>query len=187
MTRKQTRAGHQFDNTDHMEHVIRTMKTQHTNTNYSLEPVHPSIRILKRLIGEVKNVDHLVTMKCSGKPWVLIFMWMLLEVHRPPEHCCRTCMIGLVPSQAMDAGTGKIWIQIDTFNTLCFSRHSWAVCCSLPTWNIVVVVEQANTFAATVFMWVENFKQLRHDLRFPSRALHLNMMINVIHFISYSF
>ena len=108
MTRKQTCAGHKFDNTDHMEHVIRTTKTQHTNTNYSLEPVHPSIRILKRLIGEVKNIDHLVTMKCSGKPWVLIFMWMLLDVHHPPEHCCRACMIRVVPSQTMDAGTGKI-------------------------------------------------------------------------------
>ena len=87
ITRKQRRAGHQFD-----------------NINDSLEPVHSSVRTLKTLIVEVKNIDHLVTMICVVKPWVLIFMWMPLDVHHPPEHCCRTSMIGLVPSQTMDAG-----------------------------------------------------------------------------------
>lgn len=30
----------------------------------------------KPLTEEVKSIDHLVTMKCSGrKPWALTFMW----------------------------------------------------------------------------------------------------------------
>lgn len=34
------------------------------------------------VLSDVSNIDHLIPMRCSaGKPWVLAFMWMPLDMH----------------------------------------------------------------------------------------------------------
>ena len=51
--------------------------------------IHWSDTTLKSLIGDMNNIDHLITMQCyAGKPWVLVFMWMPLDMHQPSEHLC---------------------------------------------------------------------------------------------------
>lgn len=45
---------------------------------------------LKPLTGEVKHIDHLVTIRrAAGKPWDLAFTPMPMNMNHPPKHCCR--------------------------------------------------------------------------------------------------
>ena len=51
--------------------------------------IHWSTTTLKPLRGNVSNTDHLITMQCSaGKPWVLRFMWMPLDMHHTSQNRC---------------------------------------------------------------------------------------------------
>lgn len=56
----------------------------------SLQHLHQSATTFKPQTFERNNNDHLVTMEGSaGEYWILPFMWMSLNMHNPPKHCCR--------------------------------------------------------------------------------------------------
>ena len=51
--------------------------------------IHWSTTTLQPLRAHVSNTDHLITMQCSaGKPWVLAFMWMPLDMHHTSQNRC---------------------------------------------------------------------------------------------------
>ena len=80
--------------------------------------IHWSATTLKPLKDDMNNIDHFITLRCStGKPWVLSFMWILLDKHHPSKHCCETSTPLIITTLPDGSGHQQDSVPRHTANT----------------------------------------------------------------------